>query len=169
MTRYNFQLILSDIRSAQNVGSILRTADACGVTHIFACGYTPYPALRHDDRPPHVADANTRAIAKTALGAQSTIPITHTPDTRSAVLAARAADYKIIVVEQSETSLNLYHYALQANVALVLGNEVTGVSPDIMQLADSTLELPMVGEKESLNVAVAAGIAMYQLRFGTPV
>jgi 23S rRNA (guanosine2251-2'-O)-methyltransferase len=166
MTRLSIQLILADIRSAQNVGAILRTADACGIEHVYACGYTPYPAIDRDDRPPHVADANTRAIAKTALGAQSTMPITHTSDTRSAVLAARAAGYKVIVLEQSETSLNLYQYAPISNMALLLGNEVTGVSAEIMDLADTVLELPMIGQKESLNVAVAAGIAMYQLRFG---
>lgn len=167
MTRYDIQLILSDIRSAQNVGAILRTADACGVSRVYACGYTPYPAHKGDNRPAHVADANTRAIAKTALGAQSTISITHTPDTRSAVLAAREAGYRVIVVEQSETSLNLYRYKPDGNIALLLGNEVTGVEPQDMALADQVVEIPMIGQKESLNVAVAAGIAMYQLRFGS--
>ena len=166
MNKLPIRLILSDIRSTYNVGAILRTADAVGVERVYACGYTPYPALPHDDRPAHVASANTRAIAKTALGAEATVPVEHFPDTLSAIADARASDYTITVLEQAEGSLNLYQFRPTTKVALILGNEPTGVDPATLQVADNILELPMLGRKESLNVAVAAGIALYHLRFG---
>jgi tRNA G18 (ribose-2'-O)-methylase SpoU len=165
MNKHKLRLILSDVRSAGNVGAIIRTADACAVDLVYACGITPYPYTAEDTRPPHVADANTRAIAKTALGAEATVPILHLPDTRSAVAEARGAGFKIIVLEQSEKSLNLYRYHADQAVALVLGNEVGGVPTEIMEAADQVLELPMLGTKESLNVAVSGGIALYHLRF----
>jgi 23S rRNA (guanosine2251-2'-O)-methyltransferase len=163
----SLRLILSDIRSTLNVGAILRTADASGIELVYACGYTPYPQVIDDSRPPHVADANQRAIAKTALGAERAVTVRHLPDTMSAIHEAHLEGFKIIVVEQAESSLNLYHYQLQEPSALVLGNEVIGIDTEILELADVVLELPMIGRKESLNVATTAGIVMYQLRFGS--
>jgi 23S rRNA (guanosine2251-2'-O)-methyltransferase len=168
MNKHPLRLVLSDIRSTGNVGAILRTADACGVELVYACGYTPYPELTDDNRPPHVAASNTRAIAKTALGAEASVPVLHFPDTTSAIAEARIQGFSIIVIEQSESSLNLYHYEPAGPIALVLGNEITGVLAPELAAADAILELPMVGQKESLNVAAAAAVAMYQLRFGRP-
>lgn len=165
MNKYPFRLILSDIRSTYNVGAILRTADAVGVELVYACSYTPYPALPHDSRPAHIASANTRAIAKTALGAEATVPVEHFPDTLTAIAAARSSGYTITVLEQAENSLNLYQFHPDSPIALILGNEPQGVDTATLEAADAILELPMLGRKESLNVAVAAGIAMYYLRF----
>jgi 23S rRNA (guanosine2251-2'-O)-methyltransferase len=168
MNKHPLRLILPDIRSTGNVGAILRTADACGVELVYACGYTPYPLLPSDNRPPHIASRNTRAIAKTALGAETTVPILHYPDPVSAISEARTSGFNIIVIEQSEKSLNLYHYEPTGPLALVLGNEVDGVLDPVLSQADTILELPMIGQKESLNVAAAAAVALYQLRFGAP-
>lgn len=162
---FPIRLILSDIRSTYNVGAILRTADATAIELAYACGYTPYPLLPRDNRPPHVAAANTKAISKTALGAESTVPMRHFPDTISAISEARSEGFSIIVLEQAEGSLNLFDYRPASPVALILGNEPDGVDPETLSQADTILELPMRGRKESLNVAVAAGIAMYHLRF----
>jgi len=159
------RLILSDIRSSHNVGAILRTADACRVELVYACGYTPYPAQGTGVRPAHVADANHKAIAKTALGAEKSVRVLHCPTTSEAVIEARSDGFKIIMLEQSESSLSLFEFRPSTKIALVVGNEVTGLSPDLLSAADHVLELPMLGSKESLNVAVASGIAMYQLRF----
>jgi 23S rRNA (guanosine2251-2'-O)-methyltransferase len=159
-------LILDNIRSAHNVGAILRTCDAAGVAGVYACGYTPYPLLQSDDRPSHIAASNARAIAKTALGAEKTVPVLHFPETQSAISEAKQLGFKIMVLEQSERSLNLYRYTPTGPLALVVGNEVDGVSPEALAAADSILELPMLGRKESLNVAVSTGIALYHLRFG---
>lgn len=166
MNTHNLRLILSDIRSALNVGAILRTADAVGVELVYACGYTPYPRLSNDIRPAHVASSNTISIAKTALGAEATVPILHYSATTQAVAEARQEGFKIIVLEQSENSLNLYQFEPEFPLALLVGNEVTGVPPDLLSSADTLVELPMLGRKESLNVASAAAIALYQLRFG---
>ncbi len=168
MTKFPLRLILSDIRSTYNVGSILRTADAAGIEHVYTCGYTPYPRLPNDERPPHIAASNTQAIAKTALGAELTLPISHTTTTLEAISRARHDGFTIIILEQAENSLNLYDYHMMSPVALVLGNEVTGVSSGHQALGDATLEIPMLGTKESLNVSVATAIAIYQLRFGLP-
>jgi 23S rRNA (guanosine2251-2'-O)-methyltransferase len=168
MTNSPIRLILPDIRSAHNVGAILRTADACGVELVYACGYTPYPVQAHDMRPAHVADANTRAIAKTALGAERTVPVLHFPDTLTAIEEARTSGFSIIVLEQSERSLSLYDYIPDGPQALIVGNEVIGVLEHVLEASDAILELPMMGQKESLNVATSAGVALYQLRFGLP-
>ena len=163
------RLILDNLRSASNVGAILRTADACGVESVYACGYTPYPGLSNDTRPPHVARSNTKSITKTALGAQDTVRVLHVPDTASAIREAVADGFSIIVIEQAESSLNLYHYRPIGPIALVLGNEVQGVSEDILRLANNIIELPMIGRKESLNVSVAAGICLYHVTFGQSI
>jgi 23S rRNA (guanosine2251-2'-O)-methyltransferase len=163
-------LILDNIRSSGNVGSILRTADATNVEHVFACGTTPYPNVPGtlDTRPPHVASSNHRAIAKTALGAEVIIPITYHALVTSAIHKARSSGFKIIVIEQSETALNLYNFdETRQPIALIVGNEVDGVSRSHLAQADYILELPMLGQKESLNVSVATGIALYQIRFGS--
>ncbi len=167
VNNYPLRLILSDIRSAHNVGAILRTADACKVTQVYACGLTPYPEAPADKRPAHVASSNSRAIAKTALGAELSMPVLHFSDTLSAIREAKGSGFKIIVLEQSEKSLNLYHYHPEDPIALVVGNEITGVHPGILDTADTVIELPMLGRKESLNVSVATGIALYHLRFST--
>src|SRR4051812_18304710 len=108
MPNLTLRLILSDLRGAGNVGSILRTADACGVEHVYACGYTPYPRLSDDTRPPHVIASNMRQIAKTALGAEQTMSISHSSDTAGAISEAASSGFTIIVLEQAETSLNLF-------------------------------------------------------------
>ena len=169
MNNFPFRLILNDIRSTHNVGAILRTADACGIELVYACGYTPYPLQPQDPRPAHIAAANHRAIAKTALGAEQTIPVAHYTDTASAIRHARSDGFTITVLEQAESSLSLFDYQPSVPTALIVGNEVDGVEPASLAAADTILELPMLGAKESLNVSVATGIALYRLRFGATV
>jgi 23S rRNA (guanosine2251-2'-O)-methyltransferase len=127
---------------------------------------SPEAAIDNDTRPPHIISSNTKAIAKTALGAEISVPMRHVESAALAIAEAKLLGFKIIVVEQSEISLNLYEYHPEASIALVLGNEVSGVSQQIMALADTLLEIPMLGTKESLNVSVAAAVVMYQLRYG---
>jgi len=176
MQQYPITLVLPDIRSAQNVGAILRTADAAGA-EIITCGYTPHltatnsssivnNAMPADHRPPHVIDANTKAIAKAALGAELTVPQLHFSDLKEAIHYLKHNQYTVLALEQDESSTNLFDYRPAGPIAVVLGNEVTGLSAEDITLCDGVLELPMIGQKESLNVSVAAGIALYQLRFG---
>jgi tRNA G18 (ribose-2'-O)-methylase SpoU len=149
-------LILHNIRSVHNVGSIFRTADAAGVTNIILSGYTPLPIDRFK-RPR--AD-----FAKVSLGAELTIPWEHTDTFDEAVAIVKKEDYTIVAIEQDETSIPLFEYKPTSNkLALVLGNEVDGILKDELALCDGIVEIPMRGTKESLNVSVTAGIAMFVL------
>jgi 23S rRNA (guanosine2251-2'-O)-methyltransferase len=156
-------LVLDNLRSAHNVGSILRTADAAGVIQVICVGTTPHPALLSDQRPGHVAARNTREIAKTALGAEESVSISYEPDLRATLKTLRDAGTTIVALEQDDNSTNLFDYKSAGPIALILGNEVDGVDLDALEDNDIFLEIPMKGTKESLNVAVAAGIAIYQL------
>lgn len=158
-------LILSDIRSTFNVGSIMRSADCFGVKHIFFAGYTPYPKYNGDTRLPHLADKITRAIHKTALGAEITIPFDLYDDTQKAITAARKQGYVIAALEQSPTSQALHKYHPPTKLALILGNEIEGVSMQTLSTSDVILEIPMKGHKESLNVSISAAVALYALGF----
>ena len=156
-------LILDNIRSAANVGSILRTADSAGVKQVYCCGITPYPKALKDDRDPVVSARNTREIAKTALGAERSVKIEYTSGTTEAIAKCRAEGRTIYGLEQTPNSTNLMHETARLPAALVLGNDVSGVSAESLNECDSVLEIPQAGDKESLNVAVAAGIAVYQI------
>jgi tRNA G18 (ribose-2'-O)-methylase SpoU len=148
-------LILENIRSAQNVGALFRTADAAGVSKIYLVGYTPDPVDRFL-RP-------RSDIAKAALGAEKTIPWEHAK-TISPLLKKLAKDgFQIISIEQSETSIDYKKIKTTGKVAFILGNEVDGVSKTALANSHYIAEIPMKGEKESLNVSVAGGIALFRM------
>jgi tRNA G18 (ribose-2'-O)-methylase SpoU len=164
-------VIAHDIRSVHNVGSIFRTADAAGVEKIFLCGITPAPF----DRLKQVrAD-----FAKVALGAEKYIPWESALTTSGVIKRLKKEGYEIFALEQSKRSVPYYQVAqvarvtpltrgahATARVAIIVGNEVKGLPPSILHAADRILEIPMMGKKESLNVAVAFGIVVFGLRFG---
>lgn len=164
---YMFKLavIIADIRSLHNVGSILRSADGFGVSHIYYAGYTPYPLQPNDTRLPHESRKITAQISKTALGAENIASSLH-KDIYSAIVAAQSDGYSIAALEQSPKSTSLEQYSLNKPLALLLGNELSGISNSVLKSVDVILEIPMFGTKESFNVSVAAGIALYQLRLG---
>ncbi len=143
-TAHQLLLILDDVRSMHNVGSVFRTADSFGIAGIWLCGFTP--------RPPH------RDIHKTALGATETVNWQHFEDATTAVKAAQAAGYVIIAAEQAFGSVPLQVYKWSGEkLAIVFGNEVTGVSEAVMQMVAGCVEIPQFGAKHSLNISVAAG------------
>src|SRR5665213_3604147 len=153
-------VVLDNIRSVHNVGSIFRTADAIGVEKIYCCGITPGPIDRFK---------NVRAdFAKVALGAERSVAWETAKNTVDVLEALKEDGWHIYVVEQAKGSV-AYHSLGQifANekIALVLGAEVDGVSAPVMALADKILEIPMHGKKESLNVAVAFGIVAFGLKY----
>jgi tRNA G18 (ribose-2'-O)-methylase SpoU len=152
-------VILDDIRSAHNVGSVFRTADAVGAEKIFICGVTPAPIDKFD-RP--VSD-----IAKVALGAEKSIPWERTTSAATLARLLKKDGYFVIALEQSAGSVDYRSVKVPKGVpvALVIGSETEGVSKSVLKIADMTMEIPMVGKKESLNVAVAFGIAAYALVF----
>ncbi len=148
-------LVLNNIRSVYNVGSIFRTADAAGVEKIYLCGYTPTPIDRFG--------MPRKGLSKVALGAEKNIPWVQVKTLAVAVKQIKKDDYTVAAVEQDKNSTPLSSYKAPKKLALVLGNEVRGLSPASLKRCDVVLEIPMRGKKESLNVSVAAGIAMFAL------
>lgn len=158
-------LIVHNVRSCHNVGSLLRTADGLGVKQVYLTGYTPYPLQDNDTRLPHLAVKMDRQIHKTALGAESMVQWTHEDDVEVAIKTVRQAGFGIAAVEQSPQSIALPDYLPPAKIALVIGNEVKGIDHYLLNQMDECLEIPMFGKKESFNVVQAAGMALYHCRF----
>jgi tRNA G18 (ribose-2'-O)-methylase SpoU len=144
-------VVLDNVRSMHNVGSIFRTSDAFLIEKIILCGYTP--------RPPH------RDINKTALGATETVAWEYMDTTKMALLELKLRGYWIAAVEQASESIMLQDLMPPQNmpVCVVFGNEVDGVDDDILGLCDVAIEIPQMGMKHSLNVSVAAGIVLFRL------
>ena len=148
-------LVLENVRSMHNVGALFRTADAFGVSCIMLGGYTPAPI----DRFGRVV----KEIQKTSLGAIDMVPWEHVPDACAEVRRLKEAGHMVVVLEQDARSVSLSEAVVSGDTVLVLGNEVDGVSLSMRQLADMIIEIPMQGKKESLNVSVAGGIALFAL------
>jgi 23S rRNA (guanosine2251-2'-O)-methyltransferase len=148
-------IILDNIRSTHNVGSIFRTADALGVSKMVLCGTTPAPVDRFGrDR----AD-----ISKVALGAEKSLVWKYEKSTLTAINKLKKEGYQIIAVEQAENSVDYKKVKTINKVAFVMGEEVSGLSPAVLKQADIIAEIPMRGEKESLNVSVAFGVALFRI------
>lgn len=163
-------LVAHDIRSTHNVGAFFRTCDGLGIDEIIFSGYTPYPTLEDDTRLPHFADKITRQIHKTALGAESVVDFRRYETLNETIAELKKNDAVLIALEQDDASLTpqackkmLGKKFAKRPVALVLGNEIHGVAPEILNQMDMIMEIPMQGIKESFNVSVAAGIGLYQL------
>ncbi|RYG30208.1 MAG: TrmH family RNA methyltransferase [Chitinophagaceae bacterium] len=144
-------VVLDNVRSMHNVGSVFRTADAFLVSGMWLCGYTP--------RPPH------RDIQKTALGATETVKWQYAAKTADALTVLKGEGYRIFAVEQVEKSVSLQDFSFdsQEKVAVIFGNEVTGVDAEVLALCDGFVEIPQYGMKHSLNISVAAGIILWEL------
>jgi 23S rRNA (guanosine2251-2'-O)-methyltransferase len=153
--RKEMVLILHSIRSAHNVGSIFRTADAAGVSKIYLSGYTPRPVDQFGQL--------QKEIAKTALGAEKSIPWLYSKSPMKNIEGLKLAGFKIIALEQSPRSVDYKKVKVKGSAALVVGNEVKGVSPALLAACDIVCEIPMKGEKESLNVSVSLGIALFRI------
>jgi len=154
-------VIAHNIRSTHNVGSIFRTCEGFGVTQIILSGYTPYPNTDHDTRLPHIASKLTSQIHKTALGAETMVPFEY--QTEPDLISLRDKGYRIVGLEQDDKSVMLPGYKSPDKMALLLGEEVEGINIDLRDECDDLIEIPMQGNKESFNVSVAAGIALYAL------
>ena len=143
-------VVLENIRSAYNVGSIFRTADAFLLESIYICGYTAYP--------PH------KEIKKTALGADESVTWKHFKHIGEAIAEIRAEGYTIYAVEQAVDSWKLGSFSTENDkIAVILGNEVTGVEQSTIAQCDGVIEIPQLGMKHSLNVSVAAGVVLWEL------
>jgi tRNA G18 (ribose-2'-O)-methylase SpoU len=145
-------VILHNIRSKYNVGAIFRTTDAARVTKVFLTGYTPSPQDRF-------GRVDTE-IMKTSLGAVDTVPFEYVPAIEMVLERLKGEGVEIVAVEIAEGSVSLYDYKPAPSVAYIFGNEVEGVTKEVLAFADHILEIPMGGAKESLNVSVTAGVVL---------
>ncbi|MFH1473253.1 MAG: TrmH family RNA methyltransferase [bacterium] len=148
-------LMLDNIRSVENTGSIFRTADCLGVSHVILVGITPAPIDRFERK--------RKDFAKVALGAEKLISYEVTKSISLTIQKLKKEGYKIISLEQTNKSQNLKNFIAPEKFVLVVGNEVGGVSKEILEQSDETIEIEMKGKKESLNVSVATGIALFEL------
>ena len=148
--RLSFCVVLNNIRSLHNVGSIFRTADGAGVEKIWLCGITGYPPQG--------------GIAKTALGSENHVPWEYREDGLKLLKELKSKGYQIVLLEQIQGSIGYDQVKLKAPVCLVLGNEVSGIADALLDLCDQAVEIDMAGIKNSLNVAVAFGVMAYQIR-----
>ncbi len=179
--RKEIYLILDNIRSRENVGSIFRTADAVGVSKVYLCGITPTPKSYDTGNkmlyPHHDRIINSTAkinksnqffdkISKTALGAEKWVPWEYRAKTWQVLreLKVKSLKFKVIGLEQTKTSQSIFKFKPEFPLALVLGNEVRGLSPQILNYCDKKISIPMYGKKESLNVSVATGVALYIIK-----
>ncbi len=137
-------LVLDNLRSSFNVGSIIRSAECFGVREIFFCGYTP----------------DNKTVSKTAMGTRELIQAHHFPETKSAIQKLRTGNYNIYALETAIGSASLYDYKFTFPATLIVGNEALGISPEILAMVDAILEIPLAGWKNSLNVASATAIAL---------
>jgi tRNA G18 (ribose-2'-O)-methylase SpoU len=144
-------IVLDNVRSMHNVGSVFRTADAFLIEGICLCGYTP--------QPPH------RDIHKTALGSTETVAWKYFPSATEAIDALRADGYAPWAVEQVHDSIALQElsFTMDENIALVFGNEAEGVQPAVLERCDGSIEIPQLGMKHSLNISVAVGVVLWEL------
>lgn len=144
-------IVLENIRSAYNVGSVFRTADAFLIESIYICGYSA--------RPPH------KEIKKTALGAEETVEWKHFKTASEAISELKSKNYNVFAVEQAEKSYKLQHidFSNDEKIAVVFGNEVTGVDQSTINSCDGCIEIPQFGMKHSLNIATAAGVVLWEL------
>ena len=151
----NYILILPDIRSAINVGAIFRTADAVGISKIYLIGTTPSPTDRFG--------RIQKDIAKSALGAETWVPWEHKDVILPLIQTLKKDGYTIVAIEQDEKSVDYRKVKIRGSVAIILGPEVGGLDEKILKECDIIAEIPMYGKKESLNVSVAAGVALFKI------
>jgi len=148
-------LILDNIRSVHNVGAIFRTADAAGIFKIYLCGYTPAPLDRFG--------RERTDFIKSALGAEKTVKWEKYENIEILLEKLKNENIFLVAVEQSKKSLDYKKFKVKFPIAFIFGNEVLGVSENILKKCDIILEIPMLGKKESLNISVSLGVAMFRI------
>ncbi|MBU0766474.1 RNA methyltransferase [Patescibacteria group bacterium] len=146
-------LLAHNIRSLWNVGSFFRTCDAFGVRKLFLTGYTATPPRRE--------------ISKTAIGAEEFIPWEYNKDPTDVIKDLKSDGFDIVALELTDDAQKLLQFESSSKICLIVGHEVTGVPKELLDLCDSKVQIPMKGKKESLNVAVAAGVALYSITTNT--
>lgn len=153
-------VIAHNIRSAYNIGAIFRTAEGLGVSKIYLTGYTLSPYNKKEGKYP---SAGEKSLAKTALGAEDLVKWEKVENVRILIKKLKKERYQIIGLEILPQSLDIKKIKPKFPCALILGNEISGIERDILRLCDKIIFIPMQGQKESFNVSIAAGIALYEI------
>ncbi len=148
-------ILLHDIRSTHNVGAIFRTADATGVKKIYISGFTPAPIDRFG--------RNRADISKASLGAEKTVAWEQISSVKDLIKKLKKEKFQVVGVEQDSRSIDFRKLKPSKNILIIVGREVEGIEKDILDMCDEIVEIPMLGQKESLNVSVASGIILYSL------
>lgn len=163
-------VLAHNIRSTHNVGAILRTCEGFGISKIIFSGYTPFPTFDEENflqtgRLPYLAEKITKQIHKTALGSEKIVPFDISQNISKKINNLKLQGFQVFALEQSQDSIKLpaLELAKNAKIAILLGEEVNGIDEQLLQLCDQHLEIPMFGQKESFNVSVATGIALYKI------
>ena len=159
----NIVLIAHNVRSTHNVGSLLRTAEGLGLKQVYLTGYTPYPLIENDNRLPHLKNKIDSQIHKTALGAEKLLTVVVETDINGVIKQLKADGFKIIGLEQNDKSIDLKDFKPPDKMALLVGREVEGIEPELLEQCDAVIEIPMKGKKESFNVVQAAAMALYAI------
>jgi 23S rRNA (guanosine2251-2'-O)-methyltransferase len=157
-------VLAHNIRSAHNVGSLMRTCDGLGVKKLYLSGYSPYPTKNKDERMPHISKRVNNQISKTALGAEKYVDWQYCEKIEPITDNLKKDGYLMVGLEQSYKSIELGKFSAPNKVALIIGEEVNGIEQSLLKKCDSIVEIPMLGSKESFNVSVSAAIALYALR-----
>ncbi|MDL2251330.1 RNA methyltransferase [Odoribacter sp. OttesenSCG-928-J03] len=144
-------VVLDNVRSLNNIGSVFRTSDAFRIEKIYLCGITATPP--------------NREIHKTALGAENSVDWEYAESTLNAITGLKQKGYRVYAVEQAENSLSLENFTLESDqkYALVFGNEIKGVQQDVVDHADGCIEIPQFGTKHSFNISVTVGMVLWQV------
>lgn len=163
-------VLAHNIRSTHNVGAILRTCEGFGISRVIFSGYTPFPTFDEENflqtgRLPYLAEKITKQIHKTALGSEKIVPFEISQNISEKINNLKLRGFQVFALEQSQDSIKLPALKLtkKAKIAILLGEEVNGIDEQLLQLCDQHLEIPMFGQKESFNVSVATGIALYKI------
>lgn len=155
-------LVALDIRSTHNVGAFFRTCDGFGADLVLV-GITPRPSGKeNDERLPHIRKKMDAAIAKTALGAEKTVSWRYFENIAQTIHQLKLEGNAIVAIEQATNSIPIMSLDSSTDTAIIMGPEVTGIPASVLDMCDKIYEIPMLGHKESFNVSVAAGIALYQ-------
>lgn len=153
-------VVAHNIRSTHNIGAIFRTAEGFGIHRIILSGYSPYPSFDGDTRLPHISRKMTEQIHKTALGAENLVPFLHVENLDEWI---KNNNEPLIALEQASDSVPINMLTPPNAFALLIGEEVHGIETTLLDQCSSIIEIPMRGKKESFNVSVATGIALYEL------
>ena len=158
-------LVVHNVRSCHNVGSLLRTCDGLGVSRVYLTGYTPYPRQDDDTRLPHIARKIDAMIRKTALGAEDSVAWSPVPDITGLLRKLNDQGFELIALEQDSRAVPLPDFHPKERIAIIVGREVEGIEKEILDYVDVIVEIPISGLKESYNVSIAGAIALYQCKY----